>query len=87
MSLLKDLPLHKQLLKALEKLSFNEATTVQEKAIPSALSGKDLMVSAQTGSGKTAAFILPILERMLAQEAPNSGTRALILLPDRKSVV
>lgn len=84
MSLLKDLPLHKQLLKALEKLSFNEATTVQEKAIPSALSGKDLMVSAQTGSGKTAAFILPILERMLAQEAPNSGTRALILLPTRE---
>jgi len=84
LSLLKDLPLHKQLLKALEKLSFNEATTVQEKAIPLALAGKDLMVSAQTGSGKTAAFILPILERMLAQEAPNSGTRALILLPTRE---
>jgi len=84
LSLLKDLPLHKQLLKALEKLSFNEATTVQEKAIPHALSGKDLMVSAQTGSGKTAAFLLPILERMLAQEAPKSGTRVLILLPTRE---
>ena len=84
MSLLKDLPLHKQLLKALEKLSFNEATTVQEKAIPPALAGKDLMVSAQTGSGKTATFLLPILEKMLSHGAPNSGTRALILLPTRE---
>ena len=59
MSLLKEIPLHKQLLKALEKLTFTEATPVQEEAIPAALSGSDLMVAAQTGSGKTAAFLLP----------------------------
>lgn len=84
MSLLQALPLHKQLFKALEKLSFTEATAVQEKAIPPALAGKDLMVSAQTGSGKTAAFLLPILHRMLTHDAPQTGTRALILLPTRE---
>jgi len=82
--LLNTLPLHKQLLKALEKLDFTEATAVQAQAIPATLAGKDLMVSAQTGSGKTAAFLLPILHRMLTHEAPNSGTRALILLPTRE---
>ena len=84
MSLLQALPLHKQLLKALEKLSFTDATAVQAQAIPAALAGKDLMVSAQTGSGKTAAFLLPLLHRMLTQDAPNSGTRVLILLPTRE---
>ncbi|MEH6549014.1 MAG: DEAD/DEAH box helicase [Pseudomonadales bacterium] len=84
MSLLNELPLHKQLFKALDKLGFTEATAVQSQAIPAALAGKDLMVSAQTGSGKTAAFLLPVLERMLAQDVPNSGTRVLILLPTRE---
>lgn len=84
MPLLKALPLHTQLLKALEKLDFTEATAVQAQTIPATMAGKDLMVSAQTGSGKTAAFLLPILHRMLTQEAPNSGTRALILLPTRE---
>ena len=84
MSLLQDLPLHKQLHKALEKLGFTEATAVQEQAIPPTLAGKDLMVSAQTGSGKTAAFLLPILHRMLTHDALKSGTRVLILLPTRE---
>ncbi len=84
MPLLKNLPLHKQLLKALDKLEFTEATEVQAEAIPAILAGKDLMVSAQTGSGKTAAFLLPLLDRMLTKDAPNSGTRVLILLPTRE---
>jgi ATP-dependent RNA helicase SrmB len=84
LSLLQDLPLHKQLHKALEKLGFTEATAVQEQSIPPTLAGKDLMVSAQTGSGKTAAFLLPILHRMLTHDAPKSGTRVLILLPTRE---
>lgn len=84
MSLLQDLPLHKQLLKALAKIGFTEATEVQAKSIPATLAGGDLMVSAQTGSGKTAAFLLPILDRLLAKDAPKSGTRALILLPTRE---
>ncbi|MFA7554016.1 MAG: DEAD/DEAH box helicase [Spongiibacteraceae bacterium] len=84
MSLIQDLPLHKQLLRALDKLGFVEATAVQEQAIPAALAGKDLMVSAQTGSGKTAAFLLPILDKILQVPVPNGSTRALILLPTRE---
>ena len=72
------------LLKAIDALSFTKATPVQEKALPVALSGKDLMVCAQTGSGKSAAFLLPILQRILTQPAPNSKTRALILVPTRE---
>ena len=84
MTLLSDLSLHAQLLKALDKLGFSEATDVQAQAIPVALQGSDLMVSAQTGSGKTAAFLLPILHQLLTVKAPGSGTRALILLPTRE---
>lgn len=84
MPLLQDFPLHKSLLKALDKLGFTEATAVQEKAIPAVLDAKDLMVSAQTGSGKTAAFLLPLLHRILTTELPNGSTRALILLPTRE---
>jgi len=65
-------------------MALTETTDVQEQAIPLILEGKDLMVSAQTGSGKTAAFLLPILQRILMQDAPQSGTRALILLPTRE---
>ena len=82
--LLQDLPLHKQLIKAVEQLGFSEATDVQVQSIPAALEGKDLMVSAQTGSGKTAAFLLPTMHKFLEIDAPNSGTRALILLPTRE---
>ena len=56
MSLLTDLPLNPKLFKALEKLGFTEATEVQAQAIPVALTGKDLMVSAKTGSGKNRGF-------------------------------
>ncbi len=86
-------PLHERLLKALESLSFSEPTPVQAAAIPKALEGHDLRVTAQTGSGKTAAFLLPLLHRLLAEDKPRSLARALILLrpaswpsrPSRKS--
>ncbi len=65
-------------------MAFTEATNVQAQAIPPALAGKDLMVSAKTGTGKTAAFMLPMLNTLLASNAPNTGTRALILLPTRE---
>lgn len=84
MTLLADLSLHPQLLKGLEKLGFTEATEVQAQAIPPALAGRDLMVAAKTGTGKTAAFVLPMLNRLLASEARASGTRALILSPTRE---
>lgn len=79
-----DFPLQPQLKKAIDKLDFQAATEVQARAIPAALAGKDLIVSAKTGSGKTAAFLLPLLERLLTTQAPNAGTRGLILLPTRE---
>ncbi|MDG2072658.1 MAG: DEAD/DEAH box helicase [Pseudomonadales bacterium] len=79
-----DLAIHKQLLRAADELGFTETTEVQAKAIPAALAGRDLIVCSKTGSGKTAAFLLPMLDQMLAHEAPKTGTRALILLPTRE---
>ncbi|MEZ5525014.1 MAG: DEAD/DEAH box helicase [Pseudomonadales bacterium] len=77
-------PLQERLLKALEKLGFETPTPVQAQSIPPALAGKDLLVNAETGSGKTAAFLLPLLNKLLASDAPNTGTRALILVPTRE---
>jgi len=73
------------LLAAVSRAGFTEATAVQQQAIPAALEGKDLMVSAQTGSGKTAAFMLPALDR-LSQQAGNGGrgVQVLVLTPTRE---
>ncbi len=83
-SSIQDLQLNPRLHRALDKMGFNEPTEVQAKAIPHALQGKDLMVSAKTGGGKTAAFLLPMLELLLQQDKPRSSTRGLILLPTRE---
>ena len=80
-----DLNLDANLLRALEDCGFTSPTEVQEKAIPIALTGKDLMTSAQTGTGKTAAFMLPTLQRLLNNPAPKGrGPRALVLTPTRE---
>jgi len=76
--------LNQQLLKATQDLGFKKPTDVQQQAIPEALQQHDLMVCARTGSGKTAAFVLPMLQHLLSHKAPNSGTRALILVPTRE---
>jgi len=65
-----EIGLHEILLKALADSGYTEPTPVQAQAIPAALEGRDLMVSSQTGSGKTAAFMLPALHRFATQEAP-----------------
>jgi len=75
----------KGLQKAIERLGYSQATPVQEKTIPLSLEKKDLLVSAKTGSGKTAAYLLPILQHLLtAPAASNTGTLALILVPTRE---
>lgn len=79
-----DLALHPQLLRAAAEQGFVKATEVQEQAIPAAVAGHDVIVCAKTGSGKTAAFLLPMLHRLLASAAPDTSTRALILLPTRE---
>ncbi|RVU30027.1 DEAD/DEAH box helicase [Neptunomonas marina] len=79
-----ELHLDNRLLRGLDALDFTEPTEVQQATIPPAMDGKDLLVTAATGSGKTAAFLLPILQHLLENKAPNSGTRALILAPTRE---
>jgi len=78
------LALHSQILKALHAEKYSETTDVQTQAIPTILDGSDVMVSSQTGSGKTAAFILPLLNNLLTLNKPNTATLALILLPTRE---
>jgi len=79
-----DLFLHDELLKALDKLGFDKMTPVQEQAIPPAMDERDLLVNAETGSGKTIAFLLPILHQLLSRRVSNGNTRALILTPTRE---
>ena len=68
-----DLPLNKSILKAVAEARFHKPTLVQEKTIPHILDKKDVIVSAQTGTGKTAAFALPILQLLLnKQDAPKT---------------
>jgi len=70
------------LLRATRELSFTRPTPVQQDAIPPALAGHDVLACAMTGSGKTAAFLLPIMQRLLAKR--RGVTRALILTPTRE---
>jgi superfamily II DNA/RNA helicase len=79
-----DLDLGEPLLRGLAKAGFETPTPVQQQVLPPALAGADLLVSAITGSGKTAAFLLPIMQHLMDRRAPRSATRALILVPTRE---
>jgi ATP-dependent RNA helicase RhlE len=70
-------------LRALERAGFERPTPIQAQAIPPALAGKDVIGTAATGTGKTAAFLMPILDRLSARAAP-PGPRALVLAPTRE---
>ncbi|MGA8841883.1 MAG: DEAD/DEAH box helicase [Candidatus Aquilonibacter sp.] len=76
------LGLQPELLRAVRDLHFTEPTPIQELAIPPALEGRDVLASAQTGSGKSAAFGLPILSGLI--DRPRGKTQALILVPTRE---
>ena len=76
------LGLHPDLLRGVRELGFTRPTPIQEAAIPPALAGRDVLAGAMTGSGKTAAFILPILHRLAGK--PRGTTRALVLTPTRE---
>jgi len=79
------LGLDSSLLSTLAALGYAEPTPVQREAIPAVLAGGDLLVSSQTGSGKTAAFLLPALMRLLQPAAtPGMGPRVLVLAPTRE---
>jgi len=79
------LGLSPQILEAIEAQGYSEPTPIQKKSIPIVLDGKDLMGAAQTGTGKTAGFTLPILERLSNGKSPSSNhVRTLILTPTRE---
>jgi ATP-dependent RNA helicase RhlE len=77
-----ELKLHPDLLRGLKELGFARPTPIQSQAIPPALAGKDLLACAMTGSGKTAAFLLPILHKLI--DRPRRTTRALVITPTRE---
>jgi len=76
------LGLHASLMRAIRELDYREPTPVQAGAIPAGIAGSDIMATAQTGTGKTAAFLLPILHRLLA--LPKGVTKALVVSPTRE---
>lgn len=76
--------LDKQILKALAKLELKSCTPVQADVLPAALAGKDVVVNAETGSGKTIAYLLPVLQKIIQQPSPDTATRCLILAPTRE---
>ncbi|HEU0187387.1 MAG TPA: DEAD/DEAH box helicase, partial [Gallionellaceae bacterium] len=79
------LGLHPSILKAIEETGYTSPTPIQAQAIPTLLAGHDLMASAQTGTGKTAAFIMPALHRIATPSAVRSkGPRVLVLAPTRE---
>ena len=82
----KNLGLQKEILQAIDEKGYTEATPIQAQAIPLILKGSDLLAGAQTGTGKTASFTLPLLQRlMISRKNSKSHTiRTLILTPTRE---
>jgi ATP-dependent RNA helicase RhlE len=78
------LGLKPELLRALAEKGYSAPTPIQSQAIPAVLSGRDLIAGAQTGTGKTAAFVLPILQRLTATPQAGRSPRALVLTPTRE---
>jgi ATP-dependent RNA helicase RhlE len=78
------LKLHADLQKAIKEEGYEHPTPIQVSAIPHVLEGRDLIGCAQTGTGKTAAFALPILDRLISSKAQRAGIRVLVLSPTRE---
>ena len=79
-----ELKLEKNILRALKEAGYSEPTPIQQQAIPPVLEGRDLMGCAQTGTGKTCAFSVPIIQRLAKSEGKKGSIRALILTPTRE---
>ncbi|CAD5209317.1 unnamed protein product [Bursaphelenchus xylophilus] len=83
-----DMKLSRQVLKAVMELGYSQPTPIQSACIPVALAGKDICACSATGTGKTAAFMLPILERLLYKsKGQRSTTRVLVLVPTRELAI
>ncbi len=81
-----NLELSSELLEGIDAMGYDEATPIQEQAIPAILEGKDLIASAQTGTGKTAAFLLPVVEQIVRMPQKD-GVKALVIVPTRELAV
>jgi ATP-dependent RNA helicase RhlE len=79
-----DLPISAYTKERLAAVRFSTPTPVQAAAIPQALEGKDILATAQTGTGKTLAFLIPVIERLLQSQATAPGISALVLVPTRE---
>lgn len=82
-----DFTFHENLLEGIAASNYEEATPVQEKVIPLVLEGRDIIASAQTGTGKTAAFLLPLLNRILTNHYEDHHISAMIIVPTRELAV
>lgn len=82
----KEFNLDSKLLEGIEAMGFTQATPVQDQAIPTILNGKDIIASAQTGTGKTAAFLLPVINEIM-NLAQDESVKALIIVPTRELAV
>src|SRR5437899_7598396 len=82
MQFFSDLPISNYVKERLSGARFSTPTPVQGAAIPHALEGKDVLATAQTGTGKTLAFLIPIIEKLLQRTTP--GIAALVLVPTRE---
>jgi ATP-dependent RNA helicase RhlB len=82
-----ELPIPGQVLRAIAEAGFTVCTPIQEQTLPITLTGTDIAGQAQTGTGKTAAFLISLFTRLLAHERPAGRPRALILAPTRELVV
>lgn len=79
-----EMKLEEPVLQGLEAMNFQEATPVQEKTIPVILEGRDIIGCAQTGTGKTAAYILPVLNQLIKAKHPDDYINAIIMAPTRE---
>ena len=77
----KEFALHTDILKALEKLHYEQVLPIQEQVIPEILKGRDVIVRSRTGSGKTASFAIPIVQELIWEERE---PQAIILTPSRE---
>ena len=79
-----DLELTDDVLDALYDMNFDECTPIQEQAIPAVLAGRDLIAVAQTGTGKTAAYLLPVISRLESDNAPTDAINCIVMAPTRE---
>lgn len=79
-----ELDLSDDILDALDAMNFNECTPIQEQAIPVILDGRDLIAVAQTGTGKTAAYLLPVIDRLVDEPVPEDAVNCIVMAPTRE---